>query len=242
MPLETQEAEEIAKALVDNVFLSYGICRTILSDQGQNFMSKLFKNMCKLFGIKKLRTSAFRPQSNGSIERMHRSLKEYLRHFIEEDQKNWDEFLKLACFAHNSSVHSSTKLQPFELTLGRKVNIPSSFKQGTESVGPFYAHGDYIAELKHNLNTAFKVARDNLKIAKETQKKQVDKHSKQVEFKVGDEVQLLNEAVRQGRSKKLGPQWNGPYTIVDKIGEVNFKIKMGRKEKIVHGNKLKFYY
>lgn len=242
IPLENQEAISVAKALVDNVFLSYGICRVILSDQGQNFMSKLFKNLCKLFGIKKLRTSAFRPQSNGSIERMHRSLKEYLRHFINEDQQNWDEFFKLACFAHNSSIHSSTKFQPFELTLGRKVNIPSSFNKGNGTATPFYAHGDYVAELQRNLRVAFRVAKENLENAKVKQKNQVDKKTKQVDFKVGDQVQLLNEAVRQGRSKKLGPQWNGPYTIIEKIGEVNYKIKMGRKEKIVHGNKLKFYY
>lgn len=242
IPLETQESEEVAKALVDNVFLSYGICKTILSDQGQNFMSKLFKNMCRLFGIKKIRTSAFRPQSNGSIERMHRSLKEYIIHFIDSNQRNWDEFLKLACFAHNSSIHLSTKFQPFELTLGRKVNIPWSFISNKGKDNPFYAHGDYVAELKRNLNAIFEVAKENLKLAKEKQKLQVDKKLKVVDFNIGDQVQLLNETVRQGRSRKLGPQWNGPYTIVDKIGDVNYSIKMGRKSKIVHGNKLKHYY
>lgn len=81
-----------------------------------------------------------------------------------------------------------------------------------------------------------------MKRAKETQKVRFDKRSNPVVFQVGDQVQLLVEAARQGRSKKLGPQWTGRYTIVDKIGEVDFKIKMGRAEKIVHGNKLKHYY
>lgn len=58
-------------------------------------------------------------QSNGGIERMHRALKEYLRHFIDDDQRNWDEYLTMANFAYNSSIHSATKFMPYELVLGR---------------------------------------------------------------------------------------------------------------------------
>lgn len=75
-----------------------------------------------------------------------------LRHFINDDQRNWDKFLKIAYFAYNTSMHTSTKFQPFELTMGRKITIPSSFKGREDQVlGPFYAEGDYVAEIKNNL-------------------------------------------------------------------------------------------
>lgn len=241
IPLPKQDAETVAKAFAEEVILTFGICKTVLTDQGQNFMSKLFKELCKLFGIKKIRTTAFRPQSNGSIERMHRSLKEYLRHFIDPDQRTWDKFLKTACFAHNTSVHSSTKFTPFELVFMRKANIPSRFQKPENNQQPFYAYDDYVQNLKRNMQISFEIARKNLLIGKKRNKSQFDKSTQPRTFDVGDQVQLMNESVRQGRSKKLGPQWLGPYVVVEKLGDMTYKIKMGRNTKVVHPNKLKHY-
>lgn len=108
--------------------------------------------------------------------------------------------------------------------------------------GKFYSYDDDVQRLRHNLKEAFEFARKNLELAKEKNKKIFDKTLNPKEFKVGDQVQLLNETVRQGRSKKLGPQWLGPYVVLEKFGDVNYKIKMGRATKIVHANKLKSYY
>lgn len=202
IPLIAQDVESVAQALNDQVFTILGYPDEILTDQGTNFQSKLFKSLCKLCGIKKIRTSAFRPQSNGAIERMHRSLKEYLRHFTNEQQDKWDEFLRLACFAHNSSVHSSTKFSPFELFTGRKPNIPSSFEK-TSTNEKFYAYDDFVDRYKHNMRETFKIAKDNLELMKKGNKRIFDKSINPKEFKVGELVQLLNETVRQGRSKNF---------------------------------------
>lgn len=241
IPLETHTAEVVAKALIDNVILIHGIPRTLLSDQGSEFMSKLFKNFCKLLRIRKIRTTAFRPQSNGGIERMHRSLKEYLRHFVDVDQRNWDEWLKMASFAFNTTVHSATKFTPFELMTGRRALMPSSFVNN-EPRKPFFSYDDYVATLKHNLQEVFRIARENMINAKIKSKASYDKNSNEVVFKIGDYVQLLNETVRQGRSAKLGPQWLGPYVVVDLSGERNVSIKKGRSTKLVHMDKLKHYF
>lgn len=111
IPLPNAEAETIANALINEIFLNFGFPKIILTDQGSNFMSKLFKNFCKLLNIKKINTTAFRPQSNGSVERFHRSLNEYLKNFTTE--KNWDVFLKYATFAYNSTKNNATKYSPF---------------------------------------------------------------------------------------------------------------------------------
>lgn len=240
--LITQDAESVAEALKEEVLSVLGFPEEILTDQGANFQSKLFQSLCKLCGIKKIRTSAFRPQSNGSIERMHRSLKEYLRHFTNEAQDNWDEYLKMACCAHNSSVHSSTKFSPFELFTGRKPNIPSSFEKKSTEHEKFYAYDDFVQKYKHNMRETFDIAKRNLELVKAQNKKMYDKSINPKTFSVGDLVQLLNETVREGRSKKLGPQWLGPYVIIEKLGDLNYKIKLGRATKLVHANKLKHYY
>jgi hypothetical protein len=77
--LVDQTAEQVAKALLDHVVLIYGIPQVILSDCGSQFLSETFKSVCKLLGIKRIPSTSFRPQSNGSNERSRKSLIEYLR-------------------------------------------------------------------------------------------------------------------------------------------------------------------
>jgi len=36
--------------------------------------------------INKIQTTAYHPESNGALERSHRTLAEYLRHYVGEDQ------------------------------------------------------------------------------------------------------------------------------------------------------------
>ena len=64
----SQKASVVAKALWDQFFMCYGLPEKILSDQGGNFESKLIEELCLLTQIKKLRTTPYRPQTNGSCE------------------------------------------------------------------------------------------------------------------------------------------------------------------------------
>jgi transposase InsO family protein len=240
-PMKTQTAEETAENFVKNVVLKFGIPKVCLTDQGQNFMSKLFKSVKKILAIKSVRTSAFRPQSNGSLERLHRNLKEFLKIFINESQNNWDELTPFAEFVHNSTQSEATGFEPLFLMMGRKVNIPSAFLKESPAT-PFYGYDDYAKRLSHNLKESFRIARE-LQVKQKGKRKEIhDEKVNEKEFQLGDQVKLISENVRQGRSKKLGPNWTGPYEIVEKIGEVNFRIKKGSKEKVVHANKLKLFY
>lgn len=69
-----------------------------------------------------------------------------------------------------------------------------------------------------------------------------DRNVNEKRFKVGEQVQLLNEAVRQGRSKNLGPQWLGPFVVIEVFSGLSYKIKKGRTTKTVHENRIKSYY
>jgi IS30 family transposase len=88
IPIQQQEAATLAKAFVEEVVLKFGIPQKILTDQGSNFMSEVFINVCKLLKIKKTKCMAYHPQTNGALERTHRVLAEYLGSFILEDQSN----------------------------------------------------------------------------------------------------------------------------------------------------------
>jgi hypothetical protein len=96
IPIPLQDAKTIARVCVANIILKLGTPRQILTDRGANFLSDLFKNTWNLLKIKKLQTTAFRPESSGGLERSHRVLGEYLQYNVNEDQYNWDEWVPYA--------------------------------------------------------------------------------------------------------------------------------------------------
>jgi hypothetical protein len=58
IPLKNQTADEVANAFVKNIIPNYGISTEIVTDQGSNFMSDVFKRICKLFNVEKICTTA----------------------------------------------------------------------------------------------------------------------------------------------------------------------------------------
>jgi len=76
VPILQQDAETIARVFVEEIILKFGIPLIILTDQGSHFLSELFTNVCKLLKIKKLKTTAYHPQTNGALEITHRVLVE----------------------------------------------------------------------------------------------------------------------------------------------------------------------
>ena len=91
--LPNQEALTIARALVDEFISQFGLPRQIHTDQGTQFESKLFQNLCELLDIDKTRTTAFHPQSDGLVERFNKSLEDMISKYITVDQRSWDSSL-----------------------------------------------------------------------------------------------------------------------------------------------------
>jgi hypothetical protein len=69
-------------------------------------------------------STAFHPEMDGLSESSNNMVIRYLRGFATQDQANWDDYLPLAKYAYNSSVHCSTKLTPFALDLGYEPRLP----------------------------------------------------------------------------------------------------------------------
>jgi len=172
MPIKNQEANTVAKEFVTKIVLEYEVPEKILSDQGTNFMSEIFKNTCKLLKIEKIRTSAYHPESNRALERSHRTLAKYLRHYINEDQTDWDEWLPYAMFTYNTTPHTATGFTPYELMYGHQATIPSALTQPPATT---YTYDNYALELKERLRAAHRTAKANMQEEKMTAKKYFDK-------------------------------------------------------------------
>jgi len=237
IPIANQEANTIAKEFATKIIFEYGIPEKILTDQGTNFMSEIFKNTCKLLKIDKIQTTAYHPESNGALERSHRTLAEYLRHYINADQTDWDEWTPYAMFTYNTTPHTATGYTPFELVYGHQADLPTAL---TKPPKPTYNYNDYAQELKERLRATNLNAKENLK-EKSKAKGYYDKTAKETKFKVGDKVLVYDETLRRGRSKKLDALWTGPYVVLEKNSDVNYTIKRGRKAVRMHANKLKTF-
>jgi len=218
--IEKQDAETVARAFVEKIVLLYGTPQVIQTDQGSDFMSEVFRNTCSLLKIKKVQSTAFHPESQGSIERSHRVLAEYLRHYVSEDQTDWDLWVPFAMYVYNTTQHSATHYMPFELLFGRPSTLPSALKKAPE---PMYNYDDYVAELKGRLQTVHQQAHKGLIESKGKSKAYYDKTTGQSKLEVGDKVLLFDETVPRGRSRKLSAQWVGPYTITE-LDKVNATI------------------
>ena len=92
-PIKDMEAITVAKVFVEEFVSRHGICRQTLTDQGAQFESKLFKEICMLLGIDKKRSTSFHPQTNGIQERFNRTIEDMLSKYISTNQRDWDEHL-----------------------------------------------------------------------------------------------------------------------------------------------------
>ena len=78
-PIRNINADTVVEIFVNNWISRFGVPKRIITDQGRQFESNLFQSLLKRLGCQKLRTTAFHPQSNGLVERFHRTLKNSLR-------------------------------------------------------------------------------------------------------------------------------------------------------------------
>lgn len=241
--IKDQEASTIAKILVENVISLFGVPRQLHSDKGSNFESKLFTEVCKLLGIDKTRTTTNRPQSDGMVERMMKTIKEMLKSFIDKNHKNWDELLPLLMMAYRSSIHESTGVSPSRMMLGREITLPVDLVLGVPEKEENIMSTQYAYDLEQCLKYVHEFARDKLKLTGQTMKKYYDHKIVHREYEIGSHVWLHNPISKRGLSRKLQPEWTGPYLVTHKLNDCIYRIQgnLKTKPKVVHHDKMKPY-
>ena len=114
-----QKARATARVLWDGVFTVLGIPDKLLSDQGGSFENTLLKEICRLAGIRKSRTSPYRPQTNGQVERANQNIIRMLGKLDKEARRDWVRHLPTVIYAYNATRSRVTGYSPHYLMFGR---------------------------------------------------------------------------------------------------------------------------
>ena len=241
-PLRRHTAKNVAQLLMTRWITYHGVPKVIHTDQGTEFESALMKNLTRLLGIKKTKTSPYRPQSDGLVERLNRSILAMLSAFVTERGNDWDTHLPYVMMAYRSSVHSSTSCTPQIMVYGRELNLPvdlmfpSAHEEDNPPCGPAY-----VEYLRKAITTAHDFARDHLQKAAIRQKRGYDAYTRdRPAFKDGDLVRYFYLPLTQGN--KFARPWTGPWRIISKVTEVDYRISLvsqPAKTRVVHMDYLK---
>lgn len=221
-----------AKTIVEEVCLVFNFPKIIVSDNGPAFVSEIFKQMAKLLDIKHIKTTPYHPQSNGGIERYHRTLGQYIRAYTQKNPMTWHKYLPYFTFSYNSSVHSTTGFAPHTLVFGFDLEIPISVKKSR----PNYNYDSYHNELLTQLKEAHARVRELIQKRKNDNKIKYDnKNCSELKLKRNDLVLILNDVKRN----KFDNKYSGPYRVEEIISPAATKIRKNQKSIIVHNDKLK---
>ncbi len=239
-PIPNQTAAMVADTLMTNCFSLLGMPRWLHSDQGSNFESELFRELCSLLDVHKTRTVAYHPQSDGQVERFNRTCKQMLKAFVNENQTDWDDHLPLLLMAYRATPHESTGLSPNLMMFGEECTLPIDAmldappRQGQRQV----CRVEYVEWLRQTLAKGHRFARERLKEAAKAQKRYYDRAAKPHQFTAGAFVWHWYDPLA---AKKFGCGWTGPYKVIACPTEVHCLIQKapGTQSRRVHINKLK---
>ncbi|CAM4600561.1 unnamed protein product [Leuciscus chuanchicus] len=243
IPLRKITAPVVTRALV-KFFSTFGLPKVVQSDQGTNFLSKIFTQVLSSLNITHRIASAYHAESQGALERFHQTFKSMLRKYCMETNKEWDEGVPLLLFAIREAVQESLGFSPAELVFGHTVRGP--LKMLKEDLMSFESSPslnvlDYVSKFRERLHKACSVAKESLEVAQRKMKCLFDRKSVQRSFNKGDKVLVLLPMV----GSALSARFSGPYEVVRKISNTDYVIgtpDRKRKTRVCHVNMLKTFY
>nr|GFC38245.1 putative reverse transcriptase domain-containing protein [Tanacetum cinerariifolium] len=154
-----------------------------------------------------------------------------LHAYVINFRKGWVNHLPLVEFSCNNSYHASIKATPFEALYGRKCRSPVC----SNEVGEFHLTGPEIVQ-----ETTEKIIqiKQRMQAARDSQKSYADLKRKPMEFQVGDKVMLKvlpwKGVVRFGKRGKLNPRYVGPFKVLERVGDVAYKLDLLEELSRVH--------
>lgn len=225
VPTRDQKASTVAKILVKEWFVRYGVPHRIHSDQGRNFESQIVQHLCDLYGIKRSRTTPYHPEGNGQCERYNRTLHDRLRTLPPSQKRRWPLLLPEVTFAYNSTPHSTTGYTPHFLFFGREPRLPLDCVLGIDNQRADESDPDvdtWLADHQKRLREAFRMASHNTE--KEVQRRKNHTEKVAADLPLGALVHTRTRGIK-GRAK-IQDKWSPVlYKVISNRGQNVYELQ-----------------
>lgn len=227
-PCNDISAQTVAKIIYENWICRYGSPVKLTSDQGRQFESNLFNELMKLLGIHMIHTTPYHTQSNGAVERWHRSLKAALSARLQSYDSSWVEQLPTVLLGLRAAGRSHTGISAAEMTFGRNLRLP----------GDFYDLSSARDNVTDSYNLVDKI-RENISKLRSVE----SSHSNSQKFFIHSDLQKCNYVfVRDDTVRKpLKPPYVGPFRVI-KRGTKVYVIQLPNKQMSISIDRLKPAY
>lgn len=234
--VRNETAKAVTEFIKNDVVLKFACPEIIVSDNGVQYKSNLFKDFIEAKGIQMWYTANYFAQGN-QTECVNKVIGNALRVFLREDveHRKWDEKINEIANAINSSTHTTTQKTPYELNFGQKM---------PQHANDYHTHID-VNDQNSRDESVFQALRDKVQKrineAREKYTKRYDLRTRSIEYKVDDivfrENTILSDASKH-ISKKLAPK-RIKCEIVKKTGTNTYLLRDvdGGKEAVFHAQK-----
>ena len=215
--VKDQKARTAAKALRSGYFGLFGAPAYLLSDKGKSFTATVVEDLCKLYGVKKLRTSSYYTQTNGQVECMNQTLIHLIGKLDEDKKACWLKHLPELLMAYNSTCSAVTGYSPHFLLFGRRLRISVDYLFPTLRDTPYKSKlEESVALHQKRLKDTFAMARQLTSGEAARQQHHYDRRAGAVTLQPGDLVMVCTD--RFVGKHKVKDQWEeGGYVIVNQL-------------------------
>ena len=242
VPTRNQTAQTVAKALVREWFLRYGVPFRIHSDQGRCFDAKIVTELYKIYAVDKSRTTTYHPMGNGQCERYNRTMHGLLRTLTPAQKSKWPDHLPELTYAYNVTHHAATGFSPFYLMFGRVPRLPIDIRlQNDETLQSQTVRGtnmNWVDYHQSKLKSAYAKATEQLELDRANRKATYDMRTREDTLQIGDHVHLRNRV--KGRNK-IGDAWDPTVYVVSEQMEDTYVVvpERGHKKRVINRKDLR---
>ena len=243
LPVNVEDSlENLAKLHVYEMVRLHGVPVSIVSDRDPRFTSRFWPSLQTMLGTRLHFSTAFHPQTDGQSKRTIQTLEDMPRMCVMDFGGSWEKYLPLVEFAYNNSYHSTIGMAPYEALYGLKCRSPSCWME----VGDRELEGP---ELIRETSDKVLIIQERMRTAFSRQKSYADPRRRDVQFGVGDHVFLkispMKGVMRFGKKGKLTPRYIGPFEILDRVGNVSYRLALppnfGHVHPVFHISMLRKY-
>ena len=175
--------------------------------------------LCDLLHVRKLRTSAYHPQSNGSVERTHQTLMRMIGKLDPRRKNRWDEHIGSICHAYNTTQSQVMGYSPHFLMFGHRLHLPIDLLFPTVHRAAIQGVDKYVTTLYEHLQAAIGKAKATAEREARRFKRIYDWRAGAIALHPGDKVLIRLDSF-VGKSRKLKNRWGSQiHTVVRRVAD-----------------------